>query len=106
MNKTIDYYDQHAAQYYGKTIKADFDELRRAFASYLPEHARIIDIGCGSGRDVKAFCDMGYQAIGLDASKEMAREARERLAIDVIIDDMVIAVIHNVPLSLHYPNAS
>ena len=88
MNRTIEYYDKHAGEYFRATAGADFNALRRKFISYLPEHARIIDIGCGSGRDVKAFCDMGYQAIGLDASEKMAREAMEQLGIEVISGDM------------------
>lgn len=88
MNRTIDYYNRNAAEYYRNTVGADFEELRRTFVDYLPEHARIIDVGCGSGRDVKAFLDMGYQAIGLDASEEMAREAGEHLGIEVITCDM------------------
>ena len=88
MNQTIDYYNQNADAYFQNTVDADFDQLRRKFVSYLPDHARIIDIGCGSGRDVKAFCDMGYNAVGLDASEEMARVARERLGVDVITGDM------------------
>ena len=88
MNQTIDYYNRNADAYFRKTVDADFDRLRRKFVSYLPEHARIIDIGCGSGRDVRAFCDMGYDAVGLDASEEMARVAREQLGVDVITGDM------------------
>ena len=88
MNRTVGYYDQHAAEYYSNTIDADFGQLRRKFASYMPEGARIIDIGSGSGRDVRAFCDMGFRAMGLDASEEMAREARDRLGIEVITGDM------------------
>ena len=88
MNETIDYYNRNADAYYRNTVDADFDRLRRKFVSYLPEHGRIIDIGCGSGRDVKAFRDMGYEAVGLDASTEMARVAREQLGIDVITGDM------------------
>ena len=88
MNETIEYYNRNADAYYRNTVDAVFDRLRRKFVSYLPEHARIIDIGCGSGRDVKAFRDMGYEAVGLDASKEMARVAREQLGIDVITGDM------------------
>ena len=88
MNRTIDYYNRNAAEYYRNTVDADFDGLRRKFIAYLPEHARIIDIGCGSGRDVKAFCNMGYRAVGLDASEEMAREARAHLGVEVIAADM------------------
>lgn len=88
MNQTIEYYNQNAESYFRNTVDADFDRRRKKFVSYLPEHARIIDIGCGSGRDVKAFCDMGYEAVGLDASEEMAKTARKRLGIDVITCDM------------------
>ena len=88
MNDTIRYYDQHASEYFTSTADVDFDQLRRKFVSYLPEHAKIIDIGCGSGRDVKAFCEMGYQAIGLDASEELAAEAEKQLGIEVQAGDM------------------
>lgn len=88
MNETIDYYNQNAEQYYQSTVDVDFEQLRKKFVSYLPEHARIIDIGCGSGRDVKAFCDLGYQAVGLDASEELAAIAMEKLGIEVQVGDM------------------
>ncbi|MBE6045469.1 MAG: class I SAM-dependent methyltransferase [Clostridiales bacterium] len=88
VNETINYYNKHAGEYYKNTIGADFDHLQRKFVSFLPENARIIDVGCGSGRDVKAFCDMGYRAIGLDASEELANEAKKKLGIEVIVGDM------------------
>lgn len=88
MNNTIDYYNANAEKYYKATVGVDFEQLRKKFASYLPENARIIDLGCGSGRDVKAFCNMGYQAIGLDASKELAEIAKDRLGIEVLVADM------------------
>ena len=88
MNKTIEYYNQNASEYFSNTVNVNFDQLRRKFVSYLPENATIIDIGCGSGRDVKAFCEMGYQAIGLDASEELAAEARKQLDVEVVAGDM------------------
>lgn len=89
MNETIKYYDQHASEYISNTTNVDFDQLRRKFVSFLPEHAHIIDIGCGSGRDVKAFGEMGYHAIGLDASERLAAEAEKQLGIEVQVGDMV-----------------
>ena len=49
---------------------------------------RIIDVGCGSGRDAAAFREMGYEVRGLDASEELARVAAERFGIDVDVCDM------------------
>lgn len=88
MNETIDYYNQNAEQYYQSTVDVDFEQLRKKFVSYLPEHAWIIDLGCGSGRDVKAFCDLGYQAVGLDASEGLVRIAQEKLGVEVVVDSM------------------
>lgn len=88
MSNTIDYYNKNAESYYLSTIDADFSEAYDRFLQYVPENGSIIDIGCGSGRDVKAFCDMGYRAIGLDASPELAAEAEKQLGIEVIVGDM------------------
>lgn len=88
MNRTIDYYNNNAEQYYQTTITADLDSARKKFASYLPAGASVIDIGCGSGRDVLAFNDMGFNAVGLDASDELVELARERLGINVVVASM------------------
>ena len=88
MSITMDYYNNNADQYYWTTVGVDLDATRKRFASYLPAEASIIDMGCGSGRDVLAFCDMGYNAIGLDASEELVSLARERLGIKAYVGDM------------------
>jgi SAM-dependent methyltransferase len=40
--------------------------------------ARILDLGCGSGRDLNNLIDAGYDAFGVDASAEMLSQARRR----------------------------
>ena len=89
MKGTIEYYDNNADWYYWTTVGVDMDAMRKKFASYLPSEARVIDMGCGSGRDVMAFSDMGHDAVGLDASKELLKLAEERLGIKTIFADMV-----------------
>lgn len=88
MSSTIDYYNSHADEYYRTTVDADLDSARRRFAEYLQIDARVIDMGCGSGRDVLAFRNMGFNAVGLDASEGLAQLAEEKLAIPVITADM------------------
>ena len=88
MNSTIDYYNIHADDYYWTTVGVDLDATRRRFAAYLPAEARIIDLGCGSGRDVLAFRNMGFNAVGLDAAEELVKLAKERLEIPAIVEDM------------------
>ena len=86
--ETIEYYNKTADQYYWNTVSVDLDALRKLFASYFPAEATILDMGCGSGRDVMAFSDMGFKAIGLDASEELIKLARERLGINAFVGDM------------------
>lgn len=88
MSSTIDYYNSHADEYYRTTVDADLDSARRRFAAYLPIDAKVIDMGCGSGRDVLAFRNMGFNAVGLDASEGLVQLAEEKLGIPVITADM------------------
>lgn len=85
---TIDYYNRNADSYYWNTVGVDMSVFRKKFASYLPNEASVIDMGCGSGRDVMAFSDMGHDAAGLDAAKEILKLAEERLEIKTIAADM------------------
>ena len=88
MNKTIDFYNNNADQYYQSTVAADLDAARKKFAEHLQPEARIVDVGCGSGRDVVAFRDMGFSAEGIDASEALVRLATERLGITANVADM------------------
>jgi ubiquinone/menaquinone biosynthesis C-methylase UbiE len=47
------------------------------FSKYLPENAFIIDIGCGTGRDVKYLVSKNFRAFGIDLSEAMLNEAHK-----------------------------
>lgn len=76
-NKTIDYYNSNAAQYFSNTVSTDMSECCDRFLKYVVPRGRIIDIGAGSGRDIKYFKDKGYVVEGIDASEEMCRLAAD-----------------------------
>src|SRR5919205_253076 len=46
-------------------------------ARYAPPPARVLDLGCGSGRAGLALTPRGYQVTGLDLSWQMLAAARE-----------------------------
>lgn len=77
------YYDANAPVFVGGTLKADVSPIREKFLSYLPDEGRLLDWGCGSGRDTRAFLEAGYQVIATDASKELCRLASEYTGIAV-----------------------
>lgn len=68
---TTAYYDTHAAEFCKDTASADMSELYAPFVREIPAGGRILDAGCGSGRDSLAFLKMGYQVVSIDASAEM-----------------------------------
>jgi len=55
------------------------DHLYSPFLAEVGRQGRILDVGCGSGRDVKAFRAMGYEAFGVDSSPELVKLAYENV---------------------------
>lgn len=71
MDSTIDYYQEHAADYVAKTRNADMAAVYAPFLRHLPPGARILDAGSGSGRDTLEFLKLGYDCDAFDASAEL-----------------------------------
>ena len=74
---TLRYYEDHAEEFTANTIDADMKDIRSRFLSHLPAGARILDFGCGTGRDTKAFLDLAYEVAALDGSPSLCRIAGE-----------------------------
>ncbi len=75
MNKNINYYNQNADQFFATTYQVEMTSLYQSFLRYLPEHASILDLGCGSGRDALAFKNFGHQVEAIDYSEELVGKA-------------------------------
>ncbi len=80
-----EYYDQHASEFFRNTIDIDMSEIYRCFCQYLNRGDRILDAGCGSGRDIIAFKKMGYNVDAFDASPEMAKIAAHSSCVNVSV---------------------
>mgnify|MGYP005812460535 CR=1 FL=1 len=75
MERTNQYYEQFATEYFDRTVGANMTEIHRRFLAQLAPGGRVLDAGCGSGRDAKAFAEAGFQVTAFDASAELARLA-------------------------------
>ena len=60
---TLDYYDTHSDDFYKTTVKVDLTGTQKLFLSKLKDGARILDFGCGSGRDAKYFLDRDIRSM-------------------------------------------
>lgn len=83
MVNTIDYYNKNVQSFIDGTVSVDFTRIQNIFLELLPKDARVLDFGCGSGRDTKFFLDCGYQVDAIDGSMELCRAASEYTGIHV-----------------------
>lgn len=83
MQSTLTYYNQNATRFYTTTVSVEFTATQQRFLSHLPGPATILDFGCGSGRDTKAFLDQGYHVEAIDGSIELCKLASAHTGIQV-----------------------
>lgn len=85
--KTTDTYNAIAEDYAARwhtTILAD--ELDR-FLSYLKPGGLLLDIGCGTGRDVLEFSRRGFRVVGIDRSAAMLKFAAQAGVRSLVLAD-------------------
>ena len=73
---TLDYYRTHAAQ-----VAARYESIVSGMAAHFeqvfPIGSRVLDVGCGSGRDMALLRAMGRDAYGIDASEPLTALAQQ-----------------------------
>ena len=80
---TLDYYNSKAKEFVSGTVDVAFTEIQDLFIEYIPAGGKILDFGCGSGRDTKYFISRGYDVYATDGSEELCKIASEYTGIQV-----------------------
>jgi len=79
------FYQHNADAYIKKTQQLDMGETRKAFIDLLPAKAHILDLGCGSGRDSRAFLDRSFTVTASDACPAIAELTSKFLGQKVLL---------------------
>ena len=82
MDETLSYYNQNADTFVTGTQNADMSEQYRFFLKYLTPGDKLLDLGCGSGRDSAYFSSLGFQVTAVDGSEELCKLVRKNYGVD------------------------
>jgi SAM-dependent methyltransferase len=75
---TLDCYNQNAEDFWEGTRCHDVSQNIAAMLRHIEGERSftILDFGCGPGRDLKVFAELGHVAIGLEGAAQLAAMAR------------------------------
>ena len=82
---TLDYYNKNSEEYFNSTLNVDMTNTYKPFLKLVPKDGKILDLGCGSGRDSMNFMKLGYEVTSVDGAKELSKKASVLLGKEVIV---------------------
>ncbi len=89
--RTLDSYVQRAESFWEGTRNHDVSENVAALLESIaaPAPFTLLDFGCGPGRDLITFTELGHHAIGLEAAPPFATMARKQSGCEVWEQDFL-----------------
>ena len=77
--RTLEHYERNAEQFFVGTIDHDVSQNIAALLDAIEAEApyRLLDLGCGPGRDLKTLRAMGHDPVGIDGSARFVEMARQ-----------------------------
>ncbi len=90
-SRTLGHYETHAASFWDGTKDHDVTQNLAALLGHIGGSPpfRILDFGCGPGRDLKYLRSLGHHAVGLDGCPTFCRMAREHSGCEVLQQDFL-----------------
>ncbi len=78
-----DYYTTNADEFAKQTVEIDMSSLYARFLPHVLPGGHILDAGCGTGRDARAFLDLGFKVSAFDSSHAMVELAKQKTGLPV-----------------------
>jgi SAM-dependent methyltransferase len=88
-------YDRIAGDFAEHVWSMHLDPALDAFSQHLLPGARVLDLGCGPGRDTALLRERGFCVIGMDLSMGMLRQALRRVGPGFTCADMRHIPVHD-----------
>src|SRR5712691_11040296 len=88
---TLEHYNQRADAFWEGTRDHDVGQNIAALLQYIDSKPpfTILDFGCGPGRDLKVFAELGHIAVGLEGAPHTAAMARAHSGCEVWQQDFL-----------------
>lgn len=106
--KTLQHYDDNATSFREGTAHHDVIQNINALLAEIsgsPPY-RILDFGCGPGRDLIQFMALGHQPVGLDGSRAFVTMAQQISGCEVLLQDFLALDLHASHFDGVFANAS
>ncbi len=81
------FYHIHTPEYFERTVNIDPSSFLSPLINHLQQGSSILDIGCGSGRDMLWLKERGFDCTGLERVSELAALARQHSGQPLIVAD-------------------
>jgi len=90
-SRTVGHYDRNAERFRDGTCGHDVSQNIAALLDRIEGVSpfRILDLGCGPGRDLKTFRNLGHEATGLDGSQAFVEMAKRHSGCEVWLQDFL-----------------
>ena len=88
---TLEHYARNAQMFWEGTRAHDVSQNIAALLQHLEGEPpfTILDFGCGPGRDLKVFADLGHHAVGLEGTARFVEMARAYSGCEVLQQDFL-----------------
>ncbi len=105
---TLEHYNRRAEEFWRGTrdhdVRQNIEALLQAIEGEPP--FAILDFGCGPGRDLRAFAELGHRAVGLEGAARLAAMARAHSGAEVWEQDFLALDLPNERFDGVFANAA